>query len=54
MENIYITGGSPPFVAYNYTLTNTNEPYLDWLDFILSKPNSQIPQMISTSYGDDE
>ena len=34
------------------TPTNTNEPYLDWLDFILDQPT--IPQTISTSYGDDE
>jgi tripeptidyl-peptidase-1 len=29
-----------------------NEPYLDWLDFILIQKT--IPQTISTSYGDDE
>lgn len=32
--------------------TNTNEPYLDWLNFILEQ--STIPQTITTSYGDDE
>lgn len=48
----YSTGGSPPFKADGNTPTNTNEPYLDWLDFILS--SSSIPQTISTSYGDDE
>ncbi|KAJ7756000.1 tripeptidyl peptidase A [Mycena metata] len=31
---------------------HTNEPYLDWLDYILN--SHQIPQTISTSYGDDE
>ena len=29
-----------------------NEPYLDWLDYILIQKT--IPQTISTSYGDDE
>ncbi|KAF7352412.1 Tripeptidyl-peptidase sed3 [Mycena venus] len=31
---------------------DTNEPYLDWLDFVLR--SDHIPQTISTSYGDDE
>ncbi|KAI0048738.1 subtilisin-like protein [Auriscalpium vulgare] len=48
----YSTGGSPPFVEDGNTPTNTNEPYLDWLQFILEQ--STIPQTISTSYGDDE
>jgi hypothetical protein len=34
------------------TPTNTNEPYLDWLNFILAQ--TAIPQVITTSYGDDE
>jgi tripeptidyl-peptidase-1 len=33
-------------------VTNTNEPYLDWLNFILNQ--TTIPQTFSTSYGDDE
>jgi tripeptidyl-peptidase-1 len=48
----YSTGGSPPFYPDSLTPTNLNEPYLDWLDFILRQ--STIPQTISTSYGDDE
>ncbi|KAJ6458108.1 peptidase S8/S53 domain-containing protein [Mycena vitilis] len=48
----YSTGGSPPFKADKATPTNTNEPYLDWLDFILNQ--TTIPQTITTSYGDDE
>ena len=48
----YSTGGSPPFIPDNITSKNTNEPYLDWLKFILDQPT--IPQTISTSYGDDE
>src|SRR5712675_844336 len=53
-NNYYITGGSPPYKPDEETPTNTNEPYLEWLEFILSQPESQIPQTISTSYGDDE
>ncbi|KAE8440969.1 hypothetical protein EG329_006158 [Mollisiaceae sp. DMI_Dod_QoI] len=46
------TGGSPPFVPDLLTPTNTNEPYLDWLNYILAL--NSTPQVISTSYGDDE
>jgi tripeptidyl-peptidase-1 len=48
----YSTAGSPPFIPDSITTTDTNEPYLDWLKFILNQPT--IPQTISTSYGDDE
>jgi tripeptidyl-peptidase-1 len=48
----YITGGEPSFEPDSFTTTNTNEPYLDWLNFILDQDT--IPQTISTSYGDDE
>lgn len=48
----YSTGGSPPFQPDLNTKTNTNEPYLDWLDYILAQ--NDLPQTISTSYGDDE
>ncbi|KAI0277733.1 subtilisin-like protein [Russula brevipes] len=48
----YSTGGSPPFIPDESTTTNTNEPYLDWLNFTLAQPT--IPWTISTSYGDDE
>ncbi|PPQ71894.1 hypothetical protein CVT24_006868 [Panaeolus cyanescens] len=48
----YSTGGSPPFIPDSFTTTNTNEPYLDFLTFILGQ--STIPQVFTTSYGDDE
>ncbi|KAG6826949.1 hypothetical protein H0H92_013786 [Tricholoma furcatifolium] len=48
----YSTGGSPPFQADSFTTTNTNEPYLDFLNAILN--STTIPQTLSTSYGDDE
>ncbi|GAQ42907.1 tripeptidyl-peptidase sed2 [Aspergillus tubingensis] len=33
---------------------NSNEPYLDFLQGILKLNNSDLPQVISTSYGEDE
>ncbi|KAI0682616.1 tripeptidyl peptidase A [Earliella scabrosa] len=48
----FSTGGRPPFIPDIGTTTNTNEPYLDWLDFVLKQKN--VPQAISTSYADDE
>ncbi|KZT67453.1 subtilisin-like protein [Daedalea quercina L-15889] len=48
----YTTGGSPPFIPDDTTPDNTNEPYADWLAYILSDPSP--PQTISTSYGDNE
>jgi tripeptidyl-peptidase I len=50
----YNTGGSPPFIPDLFAPTNTNEPYLTWVQYVLSQPDSTIPQVISTSYGDDE
>lgn len=48
----YSTGGSPPFLGDLTTPNNTNEPYLDWLNHILNQ--TSLPQVISTSYADDE
>ena len=47
----YSTGGSPPWLGSG---TNTNEPYLDFLDYLLALPDSSLPNTISISYGDDE
>ncbi|KAJ6460107.1 tripeptidyl peptidase A [Mycena vitilis] len=51
-STVFSTAGSPPFIPDIGTPTDTNEPYTDWLDFLLSHPNP--PLAISTSYGDDE
>jgi len=51
---VYNTGGSPPFLPDLATPTTTNEPYLDWLQFMLGLDTESIPQVVSTSYGDDE
>lgn len=45
-------GGSPPYNPDSGTPTNTNEPYLSFLDFILAQDS--VPQTLTTSYGDDE
>ncbi|KAF8903507.1 peptidase S8/S53 domain-containing protein [Gymnopilus junonius] len=51
--NIYYSvGGSPPFIPDDNTYSNTNEPYLDLLNFLQNQLT--IPQTLSTSYGDDE
>ncbi|KAE9386772.1 subtilisin-like protein [Gymnopus androsaceus JB14] len=46
------TGGEPPFVPDLGTPSNTNEPYANWLDYILKQDSP--PATISTSYGDHE
>lgn len=48
----FTTGGSPPFVPDTGTPTDTNEPYLVWQQYVLAQ--SDLPQIISTSYDDDE
>ncbi|KAI0005265.1 tripeptidyl-peptidase 1 precursor [Xylariaceae sp. FL0662B] len=48
----YSTGGSPPFVPSASTPDNTNEPYLEWVNWLLAQDS--FPQVITTSYGDDE
>ncbi|CAH7671921.1 peptidase S8/S53 domain-containing protein [Phakopsora pachyrhizi] len=50
----YTTGGQPPFMPDLVSPQNTNEPYLDWLNYILDQPVSNIPKVISMSYGDNE
>ncbi|KAJ3789832.1 peptidase S8/S53 domain-containing protein [Lentinula aff. detonsa] len=50
----YSTGGEPPFIADADEPTNTNEPYLNWLDFITGVSDDELPNTFSTSYGDDE
>jgi len=48
----FSTGGSPPFKPDEATPKNTNEPYLEFLNFVLDQDS--IAQALSTSYGDDE
>ncbi|KAK7470304.1 hypothetical protein VKT23_001735 [Stygiomarasmius scandens] len=46
------TAGRPPFIPDLGLTENTNEPYNDWLDFVLAQP--ELPFVISTSYGESE
>lgn len=50
----YTTGGSPPFDPDAATTSNTNEPYLVWLESVLGEADDDIAKVISTSYDDDE
>ncbi|KAF8852163.1 subtilisin-like protein [Acephala macrosclerotiorum] len=40
----------------NQPVTNdsSNDPYLDFLDYVLSLPDCELPQTITTSYGENE
>jgi tripeptidyl-peptidase I len=48
----FSTGGMPPYHPDLVTPTDTNEPYLTWIDYVLGQKH--LPQVISSSYGDDE
>ena len=52
----YSTGGRDP--SYMPSLStpppNSDEPFLVWVNYVLSQPAEEVPQVISTSYGDDE
>ncbi|KAJ5308786.1 hypothetical protein N7508_004165 [Penicillium antarcticum] len=53
----FITGGVAPFLPDADEPTEAddeNEPYLIFHEYLLSKTNAELPQVISTSYGDDE
>lgn len=53
----YLTGGSPPFVPDLEMATptkNTNEPFVPFYQYLLSKTNAELPQVISNSYGEPE
>ncbi|KUJ14643.1 subtilisin-like protein [Mollisia scopiformis] len=48
----FSTGGSPPYIPDINTPTDTNEPYLTWVNYVTGQKD--LPQVISSSYGDDE
>ncbi|OQD84340.1 hypothetical protein PENANT_c013G04271 [Penicillium antarcticum] len=53
----FIAGGVAPFLPDADEPTEAddeNEPYLIFHEYLLSKTNAELPQVISTSYGDDE
>ncbi|KDQ59598.1 hypothetical protein JAAARDRAFT_205626 [Jaapia argillacea MUCL 33604] len=48
----YTTPGTAPTINDSVTPPQRDEPYLDWLNYILSQED--IPQTYTTSYGGDE
>ncbi|KAK0109102.1 vesicle formation at the endoplasmic reticulum [Cadophora gregata f. sp. sojae] len=53
----FSTGGRGPLVPDLDQPTqadNANEPYLEFLSYILALPDRDLPQTITTSYGEDE
>ncbi|KAF2668774.1 subtilisin-like protein [Microthyrium microscopicum] len=53
----YLTAGKPPFMPDLEITTpseNTNEPYVPYYQYLLSRKNSELPQVISNSYGEPE
>src|SRR5258708_37789296 len=53
----FTPGGCPPFLPTPDEpppADSQNEPYLPYYQYLLSQPNSALPQVISNSYGDDE
>ncbi|KAI0178003.1 peptidase S8/S53 domain-containing protein [Pestalotiopsis sp. NC0098] len=47
----YSTGGRPPLEGSG---TNTNEPYLEFLEYLQGLDDADLPNTVSISYGDDE
>lgn len=51
----FTTGGlNPTFMPSLSTPDNSDEPFLTWVNYVLGLPAEEVPQIISTSYGDDE
>ncbi|CAK7199346.1 hypothetical protein SEUCBS139899_002024 [Sporothrix eucalyptigena] len=52
----YSTGGLGPLVPTpeEPTQPGSNEPYLEFLTYILALKDSELPQTLSTSYGEEE
>ncbi|KAG9079042.1 hypothetical protein FS749_008892 [Ceratobasidium sp. UAMH 11750] len=48
----YSTGRLAPFIPDSTTATASNEPYLEWVNYMLAK--DKLPWTISTSYGESE
>lgn len=52
---VYSTGGvNPQWIPDLLTSTDSDEPYLKWLNYVTALPDGQLPKVISSSYGDDE
>lgn len=46
--------GTGSYIPDVNTASNTNEPYLDLQNYLLGLPDSKLPSVLTTSYGDDE
>lgn len=56
-NNFYSTAGRGflvPDLDQPDTSDNENEPYLDFLTYILAQPDGALPHTLTTSYGEDE
>ncbi|KAJ9614431.1 hypothetical protein H2200_002567 [Cladophialophora chaetospira] len=51
---IYSTAGTNPDFIPEGNSTNFDEPYVTWLQYMLSLPDHELPTVISMSYNDDE
>ncbi|KAJ3302537.1 hypothetical protein HDV03_004904 [Kappamyces sp. JEL0829] len=50
-NTFYSTAGKPP---YNGNTDPGNEPYIEFINYIASLADADLPKVISTSYGDNE
>lgn len=50
----YSTPGTAPTINDSVTPPQRDEPYLDWLNYVLALPDEEVPQVFTTSYGGDE
>lgn len=51
----YHTGGrNPTYTPDILTTDNSDEPFLVWANYMTGLADEEIPQVVSTSYGDDE
>lgn len=51
----YSTGGRGPLIpTLNNRFPSTNEPYLEFLTYLLGQDDTALPQTLTTSYGEEE
>lgn len=51
----YSTGGRGPLIpTLNNKFPSTNEPYLEFLTYLLGQDDADLPQTLTTSYGEEE
>jgi hypothetical protein len=52
ISNLFSSSGAPPWNPDENTSSDSSEPYLELLDYLLGA--TDIPTVLTTSYGDDE